>query len=82
VHLRHDMPFATGTGTSEGLGYREVAALLRVAPRTAQRRLAEWFSTPGGPVVTEAPKPGRAGRPALTITRAELARAVPEIDDA
>jgi len=29
-----------------------------------------------------ATKPGRAGRPALTITRAELARAIPEIDDA
>ena len=76
------MPVATGTGASGGLGYREVARLLRTSPRTAQRRLAEWFSTPGGPVVTVATKPGRAGRPALTITHAELARAIPEIDDA
>lgn len=76
------MPAAPGTGASGDLGYREVARLLRTSPRTAQRRLAEWFGTPGGPRVTETTKPGRAGRPALTITRAELARAIPEIDDA
>ena len=81
VHLRHDMPFTTGTCTSEGLGYREVAAILHIGKRTAQRRLADWYGTPGGPRVTAATKPGRAGRAALTITRDELARVVPEIDE-
>lgn len=63
------------------MGYRELAKALRTSPRTAQRRLAEWHESGSGPRVTLS-RHGRAGRPALVTTRAELARAIPEIDDA
>ncbi len=75
------MPLSSGTVAPAVLGYREVAALLRVPTRTAQRRLRAWFSDPAGPRVECSPRTGRRGRPAYTIERAELARAVPEIDE-
>lgn len=61
------------------LGVAEVARALRVSPATARRRLARWHQH-GGPRV-ERVRSAR-GEPAYTITRAELARAIPEIDDA
>lgn len=61
------------------LGVDAVARALRVSPRTARRRLAAWHST-GAPRVERVPS--RRGEPSYTITRAELLRAVPEIDDA
>lgn len=61
------------------LGADEVARELRVHRRTAQRRLAAWHKR-GTPRV-ERERSAR-GEPHYTITRAELARAVPEIDDA
>lgn len=61
------------------LGVADVARLLRTSERTARRRLAAWNRT-GTPRVERVPS--RRGEPALTITRAELARAIPEIDDA
>jgi hypothetical protein len=61
------------------LGATEVGALLRVSTVTARRRLRAWHRA-GTPRVERTPS--RRGEPAYTITRAELARAIPEIDDA
>lgn len=60
------------------LGVAEVAEALRVSDRTARRRLAAWHAA-GEPRVERAPS--RRGEPAYMIERAELARAIPEIDD-
>jgi hypothetical protein len=56
-----------------------VARELRVSVPTARRRLRRWHTT-GTPRVERVPS--RRGEPSYTITRAELLRAVPEIDDA
>ncbi len=61
------------------LGVDAVARALRVSTRTARRRLASWHQH-GTPRV-ERVRSAR-GEPSYTITRAELARAIPEIDDA
>ena len=60
------------------LGVGEVARMLRVSDRTARRRLADWHRA-GAPRVER--EQSRRGEPRYTITRAELARAIPEIDD-
>jgi len=56
-----------------------VARALRVSVPTARRRLARWHTT-GTPRVERVRS--AHGEPRYTITRAELLRAVPEIDDA
>ncbi len=61
------------------LGADEVARELRVHRRTAQRRLAAWHQR-GTPRVERVPS--ARGEPHYTITREQLALAVPEIDDA
>ena len=61
------------------LGAADVARELRVSVPTARRRLRRWHTT-GTPRVERVPS--RRGEPSYTITRAELLRAVPEIDDA
>lgn len=61
------------------LGVAEVARALRVSVPTARRRLARWHTT-GTPRVERVRS--AHGEPRYTITRAELLRAVPEIDDA
>jgi hypothetical protein len=68
----------------EELDAKALAPLLGVGPKTAQRRLAEWYrAAPGtAPATLLRPRPGRAGRPRYVTTRAELARHLPEIDDA
>lgn len=60
------------------LGAAEVARALRVSTVTARRRLASWHAA-GSPRV-ERVRSAR-GEPRYTITRAELARAIPEIDE-
>lgn len=60
------------------LGVGEVARMLRVSSRTARRRLADWHRA-GSPRV-ERVRSAR-GEPRYTITRAELAQAIPEIDE-
>lgn len=61
------------------LGAAEVALVLRTSERTARRRLASWHRA-GAPRVELERSP--RGEPRYTITRAELARAIPEINDA
>lgn len=60
------------------LGAAEVARELRTSERTARRRLASWHRA-GSPRVERVRSP--RGEPAYTITRAELARVIPEIDE-
>lgn len=60
------------------LGVAEVARELRVHPRTARRRLAAWH-TAGSPRVERERSP--RGEPRYTISSAELARAIPELNE-
>ncbi len=60
------------------LGAAEVARELRVSAPTARRRLREWHAV-GSPRVER--ERSRRGEPRYTITRAELARAIPELDE-
>ena len=68
---------------TDRLGWRDVARLLVLPKRTAQRRLVEWATAPDGtaPRTELTPPQGRRGRSAYTTTRAEIARHYPEIDD-
>lgn len=78
-------------GSPDRLEARDVAKLLFVSLATARRRLTAWCAATlradrDGTPLTEprtvlAPDPTRRGRSAYTTTRAELARAYPEIDD-
>lgn len=63
---------------------KTLAPLLRVSVETARRRLAEWHTAPAGtaPATELRPRPNRRGRSRYVTTRHELARHIPEIDDA
>lgn len=60
------------------LGASEVARAMRVSLPTARRRLAAWH-TAGSPRVEREKSP--RGEPRYTISSAELARAIPELNE-
>lgn len=87
LNCGHNACPATGRAASNGgdeVDAKTLAPLLRVSVETARRRLAEWHTAPAGtaPATELRPRPNRRGRSRYVTTRHELARHIPEIDDA